>query len=318
MSKKPIIGITMGDPNGIGPEVIVKALSCAEIRGLCETVVFGNAEIIQMAANNSGLKTNIKIEDCSNFGKDDLNPGAVDRKAGQASLDYITTAVNSALAKEVDAVVTAPISKESTHLAGSVYPGHTEMLKDLTGADDAVMMFEGSKFKVMLVTIHTALSNVPGLITKDRVISTICIAHDSLKNLFNIRDPKIVACGLNPHAGESGAFGDEEINHIIPAVKEARKMGINIEGPLPADTLFYYANQGKWDAVVAMYHDQGLIPFKMLSFDEGVNITLGLPIIRTSPDHGTAFDIAWKGKADPSSMIQAIKVAAQLAINKSA
>jgi 4-hydroxythreonine-4-phosphate dehydrogenase len=192
------------------------------------------------------------------------------------------------------------------------------MLKDLTGADQAVMMFEGQKFKVMLVTIHEALSNVPKLISKERVLSTIQLTHDSLVNLFKIDDPKIVICGLNPHAGESGAFGKEEIDHIIPAVEEARNKGINIEGPLPADTLFYYANQGKWDAVVAMYHDQGLIPFKMISFDDGVNITLGLPIIRTSPDHGTAFDIAWKGIANPSSMIAAIKVAAQLAINKSA
>jgi len=318
MSKRPIIGITMGDPNGIGPEVIVKALHSAEVRELCETVVFGDAEIIQAAADNAGLNINIKVENCSAFGKDDLNPGSIDKKAGQASLDYISTAVNSALAKNIDAVVTAPISKESTHLAGSAYPGHTEMLKDFTGADQAIMMFEGPRFKVMLVTIHTALANVPGLITKDRVTSTIKLTHDSLINLFKISDPKIVVCGLNPHAGESGAFGDEEINHIIPSVEEAKKMGINIEGPLPADTLFYYANQGKWDAVIAMYHDQGLIPFKMVSFDEGVNITLGLPIIRTSPDHGTAYDIAWKGKADPSSMIAAIKVAARLAINKSA
>ena len=318
MSKRPRIGITMGDPNGIGPEVIVKALHSAEVGELCETVVFGDAEIIQAAADNAGLNINIKVENCSAFGKDDLNPGSIDKKAGQASLDYISTAVNSALTKNIDAVVTAPISKESTHLAGSAYPGHTEMLKDLTRADQAVMMFEGSRFKVMLVTIHTALANVPGLITKDRVLSTIQITHDSLINLFKIPEPKIVVCGLNPHAGESRAFGDEEINHIIPAIEEARETGINIEGPLPADTLFYYANQGRWDAVVAMYHDQGLIPFKMVSFDEGVNITLGLPIIRTSPDHGTAYDIAWKGKADPSSMIAAIKVAAQLAINKSA
>ncbi len=318
MSKKPIIGITMGDPNGIGPEVIVKALCGAEIQELCEAVVFGDAEIIQAAADNAGLKTSFKVKDCSNFCKNDLKPGTVDRKAGQASLDYINTAVSSALAKEIDAVVTAPISKESTHLAGSIYPGHTEMLQDLTSADEAVMMFEGGRFKVMLVTIHTALSEVPGLITKDKVLSTIRITYESLIDLFKIAEPKIVVCGLNPHAGESGAFGDEEINHIVPAVKQAREMGINIEGPLPADTLFYYANQGKWDAVVAMYHDQGLIPFKMVSFDEGVNITLGLPIIRTSPDHGTAFDIAWRGKADPTSMTQAIKVAARLAINKSA
>jgi len=318
MSKKPTIGITMGDPNGIGPEVIVKALSSPEIEELCDAVVFGNEEILQLAVKGAGLKTNIRVEDCSEFGKNDLKPGAVDINAGNASLDYINTAVNSALTEKIDAVVTAPISKESTHLAGSIYPGHTEMLQDLTGANEAVMMFEGERFKVMLVTIHTALSEVPGLITKDRVLSTIQITHDSLINLFKIPEPKIVACGLNPHAGESGAFGNEEIDHIVPAVEQARNMGINIDGPLPADTLFYYANQGKWDAVVAMYHDQGLVPFKMVSFDDGVNITLGLPIIRTSPDHGTAFDIAWKGKADPSSMIAAIKVAARLAANKSA
>lgn len=316
MSKKPIIGITMGDPNGVGPEIIVKAVSSKEVKDLCEIVIYGDAGIIKKTSDNS--VTDLKIVECSDFGLEDLKPSTLDKKAGQASLDYIITAVNSALTNEIDAVVTAPISKESTHLAGSKYPGHTEMLKDLTGADQAVMMFEGQKFKVMLVTIHEALSNVPKLISKERVLSTIQLTHDSLVNLFKIDDPKIVICGLNPHAGESGAFGKEEIDHIIPAVEEARNKGINIEGPLPADTLFYYANQGKWDAVVAMYHDQGLIPFKMISFDDGVNITLGLPIIRTSPDHGTAFDIAWKGIANPSSMIAAIKVAAQLAINKSA
>ena len=315
MSKKPIIGITMGDPNGVGPEVIVKAISSNEIKDLCEIVIFGDAGILQKAANNSG--SNIQIVECSEFGLEDLKPSTLDRKAGQASLDYITTAVKSALENEIDAIVTAPISKESTHLAGSKYPGHTEMLKDLSGSNQAVMMFEGNKVKGMLVTIHEALSNVPKLISKDRVLSTIKLTHDSLVNLFKIDAPKIVVCGLNPHAGESGAFGNEEIDHIIPAVEEAKELGINIEGPLPADTLFYYANLGKWDAVVAMYHDQGLIPFKMVSFNDGVNITLGLPIIRTSPDHGTAFDIAWKGVADPSSMIAAIKVAAQFAINKS-
>lgn len=316
MSKKPKIGITMGDPNGVGPEVVAKALYHPDVAELCEIVVFGNTKIIEKAANDSSLS--IKINECSEFGPEDLKPGAIDKKAGQASLDYINTAVKSAMANEIDAIVTAPISKESTHLAGSKYPGHTEMLKDLTGASEAVMMFEGQKFKVMLVTIHEALADVPSLITKDRVMSTIKITQDALTNLFKIDQPKIVACGLNPHAGESGAFGREEIDHIIPALQEARDHGINIDGPLPADTLFYYANQGRWDAVIAMYHDQGLIPFKMISFNDGVNITLGLPIIRTSPDHGTAFDIAWQGKADPSSMVEAIKVASRLAINKSA
>lgn len=315
MSTKSKIGITMGDPNGVGPEVVVKTLSHPDVAGSCEIVIFGDRGIMEKAADSS--LPNITVIEPSEFGEGDLKPGFIDKKAGQASLDYIQAAVESAMAGNIDAVVTAPISKESTHLAGSTYPGHTEMLKDLTGAEQAVMMFEGSVFKVMLVTIHEALANVPDLITKDSVLSTIKISHDALVRLFRIAEPKIVVCGLNPHAGESGVFGREEIDHIIPAVEEAKELGIDLDGPLPADTLFYYANQGKWDAVVAMYHDQGLVPFKMISFNDGVNITLGLPIIRTSPDHGTAFDIAWKGSADPSSMVEAVKAAVRLVQNKS-
>jgi 4-hydroxythreonine-4-phosphate dehydrogenase len=311
MDRKPVIGITMGDPNGIGPEVVVKALA---MRGAeYDAVVFGSRDVLYAASELAGAFPEYKLVEAFELGMSGVAPGKVDRAAGEASLSYIRAAVAAAMAGEIDAVVTAPISKESTHLAGSPYPGHTEMLKDLTGAENAVMMFEGGKFRVVLVTIHTALSNVPGLITKERVLSTILITHESLRTLFEIDSPRIAVCGLNPHAGESGAFGNEEIVHITPAVLEARKSGIDAEGPYPADTLFYHANKGKWDAVVAMYHDQGLIPFKMLSFEKGVNMTAGLPIIRTSPDHGTAYDIAWKGIADPSSMKAAIDVAAALA-----
>jgi 4-hydroxythreonine-4-phosphate dehydrogenase len=313
MSKKPNIGITMGDPNGISPEIVVKAVNSPDVQNVCNPVIFGSGEILESAANLTGLKINCEIYDPANFGKADLRPCRVDRKAGEASLSYIRLAVKAAISGKVDAMVTAPISKESTHLAGSKFPGHTEMLKDLTGAKEAVMMFEGGKVRVVLVTIHTALRDVPKLITKERVLSIITITHRALVSQFKIPSPKIVVCGLNPHAGESGAFGDEEILHISPAIAEARKMGISITGPLPADTLFYHANAGKWDAVVAMYHDQGLIPFKMLYFNSGVNMTLGLPIIRTSPDHGTAFNIAWKGVADPSSMIAAVSIASRLA-----
>jgi 4-hydroxythreonine-4-phosphate dehydrogenase len=313
MSKKPNIGITMGDPNGISPEIVVKAINSTDVQNVCTPVIFGSGEILESAANLTGLKINCDIYDPANFEKADLRPCRVDKKAGEASLSYIRQAVKAAKSGKIDAIVTAPISKQSTHLAGSKFPGHTEMLKELTGAKEAVMMFEGGKFRVVLVTIHTALRDVPKLITKDRVLSVITITHRSLVRQFKIPEPKIVVCGLNPHAGESGAFGDEEILHISPAIAEARKMGISIIGPLPADTLFYYANTGKWDAVVAMYHDQGLIPFKMLSFNLGVNLTLGLPIIRTSPDHGTAFNIAWKGVADPSSMIAAVNIASRLA-----
>ncbi|MFI5323718.1 MAG: PdxA family protein, partial [Thermodesulfobacteriota bacterium] len=259
MSKKPVIGITMGDPNGISPEIVVKAVDSSDVRNICTPVIFGSNEILEAAANLMGLKTNCDIYDPSNFKKADLKPCRVDKKAGEASLSYIRQAVKAAMSGKVDAIVTAPISKESTHLAGSKFPGHTEMLKDLTGAKEAVMMFEGGKFRVVLVTIHTALRDVPKLITKDSVLSVITTTHLFLTRKFKIPDPKIVVCGLNPHAGESGAFGDEEILHISPAIAEARKMGISITGPLPADTLFYYANTGKWDAVVAMYHDQGLI-----------------------------------------------------------
>jgi 4-hydroxythreonine-4-phosphate dehydrogenase len=313
MSNKPKIGITMGDPNGISPEIVVKAVNAGEVTDVCSPIIYGSREVLESAASLTGMKLNCRIFDPFKYGTGDLKPCRVDRKAGEASLAYIREAVKAAVSGEIDAIVTAPISKESTHLAGSKFPGHTEMLKELTGANDAVMMFEGGNFRVVLVTIHTALREVPKLITKESVLSVINITYRALVNQFRIKDPKLVVCGLNPHAGESGAFGDEEIVHIAPAVAEARKLGVTVTGPLPADTLFYYANQGKWDAVVAMYHDQGLIPFKMVSFNVGVNMTLGLPIIRTSPDHGTAFNIAWKGVADPSSMIAAVKLASRLA-----
>ncbi len=309
MSKKPLIGITMGDPNGIGPEVIVKALQSEEVLGICDPVIYASESVIRKAETAFGLTVNCKIEDKDKFKNLEVNEGATDRAAGESSLFYIEEVVKDALDNKIDAVVTAPISKESTHLAGSIYPGHTEMLKDLTGAEEAVMLFEGGPFKVALVTIHTALSKVPGLITKDKILTTLSVCDKDLREKFGIDNPHISVCGLNPHAGEAGAFGREEIEEIIPAVSEASGNGINVEGPFPADTLFYSANKGEWDMVLAMYHDQGLIPFKMLAFDTGVNVTLGLPIIRTSPDHGTAFDIAWKGTANPRSMVEAIKSA---------
>ena len=317
MNKKPRIGITMGELNGIGPEVVVKALLSSEIQEACEPVVFGSSQVLEKASKLVGSEVSCELIDTGEFRIEDLMPGKADEASGRASLSYIEKAVESALKGEIDAVVTAPICKESIHMAGSSYPGHTEMLADLTNTDEAVMMFEGTSFRVVLVTIHTALANVPGLITLDKVFSTILTANDSLINLFKIPSPKIAVCGLNPHAGESGVFGKEEIEIIGPAVAKAREIGIDVTGPMPADTLFYYANQGTWDAVVAMYHDQGLVPFKMISFEDGVNVTIGLPIIRTSPDHGTAFDIAWDGSADPASMISAIKVALRLTVNRS-
>ncbi len=303
----------MGDPNGIGPEVAIKAISDSSISELSNFILIGSEDVLKKANKEFGSNNSLNIIDPTNFAEKDLTPEVVSEKAGQASLDCIEKAVEMIMDKEIDAIVTAPISKESIHLAGSKYPGHTEMLQDLTESDNAIMLFEGGKFRVALMTIHVALSEVPKLITKERVYKYISICNSELKGKFGIPDPKIVVCGLNPHAGEAGAFGKEEIEEIIPAIDKAKGEGINVEGPLPADTLFYNALQGKWDLVISMYHDQGLIPFKMLLFDTGVNVTIGLPIIRTSPDHGTAFDIAWKGVANPSSMIEAIKVALKLA-----
>lgn len=314
--EKPTIGITMGDPNGIGPEIIIKSLLYNEIQDKCLPIVYGDSEILNEAKKLAGFNNEIEIANVTNLSFQDLSIGMPHKQAGEASIKYIEAAVESALGGKLDAIVTAPISKESIHLAGSNYPGHTEMLRDLTGASNVAMMFVGGEFRIVLVTIHCALSEVPKLINEEEILNTIRLANESLIQLFSVKDPKIVVCGLNPHAGESGAFGDEEAIHILPAVKKARRMGIDVIGPLAADTLFYMARKGRWDAVIAMYHDQGLIPFKMLSFKNGVNVTLGLPIIRTSPDHGTAFDIAWKGKADPSSMISAISVALELSRNR--
>lgn len=315
MNRKITIGITMGDPNGIGPEVIVKSLNeLPEYKDHdFECVIYGSREVMDKAADISGCGSlSARIRECGNFSLRDLRPGEITWAAGSVSLECISTAATDAMESIIDAIVTAPISKEAIHRTGSSYPGHTEMLRDLTGAAHPVMMFDGGPFRVALVTIHIPLSLVPENITTDNVLKTIRVCREDLENKFNIRSPKIAVCGLNPHAGESGAFGREEIEHITPAILTARNEGIDVSGPYPADTLFYRAMQKKWDVIIAMYHDQGLVPFKMQAFDKGVNVTLGLPVIRTSPDHGTAYDIAWKGIADPGSMREAVRLAVKL------
>lgn len=306
----------MGDPGGIGAEVIMKSIARSEIRGICSPIIYGDPGILNEAGKLAGTDIEIRIKSVTEIDKSDLTVGAPSLKGGQSSILCIKEAVKDALEGETDAIVTAPISKESIHLAGAMYPGHTEMLKDLTRAPKVAMLFEGGEFRVALATIHCALSEVPKLITEERVLDTIELTYNYLVGLENIPSPRIVVCGLNPHAGESGILGREEIERIVPAIRKARERGIDAAGPLPADTVFYRARQGIWDAVIAMYHDQGLAPFKMVSFEDGVNVTLGLPIIRTSPDHGTAFDISWTGKANPSSMVSAIKVAVRLALNR--
>jgi 4-hydroxythreonine-4-phosphate dehydrogenase len=240
--------------------------------------------------------------------------GRATAEGGRECVAYIRTAVELAMLRVVDAIVTAPISKEALKIAGFAWPGHTEMLAELTDTKEYAMVLCGGPLKVILTTIHTALRNVPDMITKEKVLRTIVLAGKAC-SMMGIREPKIAVAGLNPHGGEAGIFGEEEIRHIAPAVREAQAAGIAVSGPYPADTLFHKAYHGDFDIVVCMYHDQGLVPLKMIAFDKGVNMTVGLPIIRTSPDHGTAYDIAWKGISDPSSMVEAIKLAAQLGGN---
>jgi 4-hydroxythreonine-4-phosphate dehydrogenase len=319
------IAITMGEPGGIGPEIIVKALFCAEIRDYCAPVVIGSAEVIKKAVELTGLP--LKVKYISNLS--DLKPstgkievidvkspspfkkGIASKNAGRAVIKYIKKAVDLALRKEVKAVVTAPISKESLKMAGYKWRGHTELLAELTGIKDFAMMFVSERLKIILSTIHVSIKDVPRVINEKLILKTIRLAKKGAE-MLDIQSPRIVVAGLNPHAGESGLFGKEEIRAIIPTVEKARKEGLNVLGPYPPDVVFYKAYRGDFDIVVCMYHDQGLIPFKMLAFDTGVNVTVGLPIIRTSPDHGTGFDIAWKNRANPSSMLEAIKLASRL------
>lgn len=321
------LAITMGDPGGIGPEIIVKALCSPELRDYCAPVVVGDRVVLEKALNLLKLPVKLKatnspdefepatklieLIDMGIAGKFKKNKPTAE--GGRACVSCIKKAVELVLNKQVDGIVTAPISKEALKMAGFTWPGHTEMLADLTNTKDYAMMLIGEPLRVILVTIHTALKNVPDLITRQRLLNTIRLAKKAC-DMLGIKNPRIAVAGLNPHAGEKGIFGDEEIKKIVPAVKDATKEGIPVSGPYPPDTVFYKAFKGEIDIVVCMYHDQGLIPLKMIAFDKGVNVTVGLPFIRTSPDHGTAYDIAWKGVANPSSMIEAIKVATILKI----
>lgn len=314
MTTLPKIAITIGDPAGIGPEVALKAILSKKVTECCKPVLVGDTVVIEEVIQKLNIPVNLKdIEfiDVAEITSSDFEKCKPTAAGGRASVSYIKKAVELVLNKRVDGIVTAPISKEALKMAGFSWPGHTEMLAEITNAKDFAMMFYSDKLKLILVTIHTALRNVPDLITKERVLKTIMLA-DKACYMMGIENPKIAVAGLNPHAGETGIFGDEEINEIFPAVMEAHTMGIPVTGPYPADALFHKAYNGAFDIIVCMYHDQGLIPLKMIAFDKGVNVTVGLPVIRTSPDHGTAYDIAWKGVANPSSMTEAIKLAAKL------
>lgn len=330
---RPIIGITMGDPVGIGPELICQALGDSEIYRYCRPFVIGDTQI--MAAAKQVLRSEQLIAEVKTTAAGTYEPGCINvynascLKAadetnwgnptpitGQAMIDYITTGIDKALRGDISALVTSPINKTAMKMAKSRFHGHTELLAHRTGTSQYAMMMAGSRLRIVLVTIHVPLAQVPNYLSMDRVFETIKITDDSLKERFGISRPRIAVAGLNPHAGEEDMFGDEESRIITPAVLQATEMGMDVFGPFPPDTLFYHAVDGSYDAVVCMYHDQGLIPFKMIHFSDGVNTTLGLPIVRTSVDHGTAYDIAGKGIANPGSLIAAIRMAAEQAINR--
>jgi len=336
---KPIVGITMGDVAGIGPEIIAKALSLKETYEVCRPLVIGDARSMIKAQRIAGtsLKTNpiqrvsearfahgfMDILDLHNVDVDEIKMGEVNAASGRASVEYVERAVELALRGEIDAVVTAPINKEAINRAGYDYAGHTEILAHLTQSKEYAMMLVAGPLRVVHVTTHVSLKKACQLITKERVFAAIRLAHQAIQKI-GIKRPRVAVAALNPHRGEGGLFGKEEITQIAPAVEEAKNLGWDVVGPLPADTVFVKARGGAFDVVVAMYHDQGHIPVKLAGLEwreeekrwtavGGVNVTLGLPILRTSVDHGTAYGKAGKGTANPQSLIEAIKTAARMA-----
>jgi len=327
---KPIVGITMGDPVGIGPEIILKALCDRSLYKECRPIVLGDIKILESAKKIVKSSLEIEIVDSPDAGRytwgyidvinlsglepDQIIFGKPDPETGAAMAGYIETAIDMAISGKIDAIATSPINKQAMHMGGSKFGGHTELLAARTKTTDYAMMLTGDRLSVVLVTIHVPLKDVASLISKEKIIKIIKITEKGLRKRFGLKKPKIGVAGLNPHAGEGGMFGNEEETIIAPAVNDAKKEGIEVSGPFPPDTIFYKAVKGEYDAVVCMYHDQGLIPFKMIHFADGVNTTLGLPIIRTSVDHGTAYDIAGTGNADTGSLVAAIKLAANQAL----
>jgi len=333
ISEQMVIGMTMGEPAGIGPEVVVKALAEPEIRKAARFIIFGMNEQLSYAADKAEIEPFWGRFQHEKISRDyphkvvvadyDEHPVPSWIKGpsvvgGEASIHFCLDAIEAAKAGIIDAVVTAPISKASWKLAGAKWPGHTEMLADKCKSPRKAMMFVAGPLKVALATIHRALFEVRHEFTIGRVFEPIDLLNIAMKEYFGTENPKIGVAALNPHAGEDGQFGDEEQRIISPAILLAQEQGINCQGPYPADTLFLRAARGEFDAVVAMYHDQGMIPVKLLAFEDAVNITIGLPIIRTSPAHGTAFDIVGKNIADPSSMAAAVTTAIQMATVKKA
>jgi len=328
--EKPIIAITMGDAAGVGPEIIMKSLSHPEVNVLCRPLVIGDADRLRTAGKIFNTQLQVRtiseseLESAGFTGgtvncidlklvPPDLPWGKLSREAGEAAYRYLELAARLAMAGRVAAICTAPLNKEALQSAGHKFPGHTEALAHLTGTPEVSMMLTTPKMKVLHVTTHIGLIDAIARIEPGLVERTIARGHATLEK-SGIANPHIGVCGINPHAGENGLFGHgEEEEKIVPAIEACRRRGWNVEGPLPADTLFYRAQRGDFDLVIAMYHDQGHGPVKVLGLESGVNITIGLPVVRTSVDHGTAFDIAGTGKADERSLLEAIRQAVQLA-----
>jgi 4-hydroxythreonine-4-phosphate dehydrogenase len=322
----------MGDPAGIGPEICLRALNDSGVLARCIPVLFGDALVLRRLGGKDsygnfrvvplaefegmGRADGPMVVDCGAIDPAKIEAGKVSASCGRAAYVYIEKAIFAAVKQKTDGVVTAPVHKEALKLAGVEFPGHTEIFTALTGARRSCMMLYSDKLTVSMVTTHIGYHEVPGKLSVERVLNVIELTAETMRRLLR-REPRLGVCGLNPHAGEHGLFGNrEEEKYVEPAVRRARELGICADGPVVPDAAFTLNMRKRFDAIVTLYHDQGHIPFKMLAFDTGVNITLGLPIIRTSVDHGTAFDIAWRGKADPQSLFSAINVAADLAEEK--
>jgi 4-hydroxythreonine-4-phosphate dehydrogenase len=324
--KRPLIAVTMGDPAGIGPEIILKAVADEKVMAACRPLVIGDRGVLEQARDFAGFEGQIRVVgtpeegtyipstvellDLHNVALRSLQVGTVQGMCGRAAFEYLVKAVELAVSKRVDAVTTAPINKESLRAAGVEFIGHTEILAGLTGVHEPLTMFQVRGLKVFFLSRHVSLRQACELITRERVFQTIVRCSEALRRLGGM-DGTLAVAGLNPHSGEHGLFGDEEANHIEPAVRDAQRRGCRVVGPVPADSIFHQALQEKYDAVLSLYHDQGHIATKTLDFEKTVSVTLGLPFLRTSVDHGTAFDIAGTGKASAVSMKEAILVAAE-------
>jgi len=318
----------MGDPAGVGPEICLQLLGNESVAALCTPIVFGDADVLRRVAAKLSIPftapaispdklsstTESAVLDLQKIHAAKVVPGKLSTECGEAAYQYVIAAIEAGLAGKVNGISTAPLNKEAMHAAGHKYPGHTEIFIERMAAERSCMMLTSAALTCSFVTTHVGYHEVPDLLTAERIGEVIDLTRDAMRRIRG-REPKLIACGLNPHAGEHGLFGNSEEERIIaPALASARARGVDIEGPLPPDTAFLPWRRETTDAFICMYHDQGHIPLKALAFDSAINTTLGLPVIRTSVDHGTAFDIAWQGKANPNSLFEAVSLAARLAL----